>query len=157
APGLRAACSSSHLDLCLGSFPQAAWMSLRSLAALLLGLVCLGAVGCAHLPSLSDREKTKLPTPRLSPDSVVLEMTTLEAAWEEQSGPNSFWSEVDEQILSVDERRRLSAAGIRCGTVGQQLPSNLQHLLELAKNDANIVDPDGKSIDVTGPRHRRLQ
>jgi hypothetical protein len=132
-------------------------MSLRSLTASIMGLICLGVLGCAQLPSLLDREKSQLPTPRLSPDSVVLEMTTIEAPWEAQIGPDSFWREVDEQILSVDARRRLTAAGLRCGTVGQQLPSELQQLLESAKNDANIVDPDGKSIDITGPRHRRLQ
>ena len=84
-------------------------------------------------------------------------MTTLQAPWESQIGPDSFWSEVDEQILPVDARRRLTAAGIRCGTVGQQLPAELQQLLDRARSDANVVDPDGKTIDVTGPRHRRLQ
>lgn len=132
-------------------------MSLRLLFSAVLGLACLSVSGCAQLPSLLDLEKSQLPTPRLSPESVVLEMTTVQVPLEAQTGPQSFWQQVDEQVLTVDQRRQLSAAGIRCGVVGQDLPSELAELLEQAKNDANVVDPDGKTIDVTGPRHRRLQ
>jgi hypothetical protein len=132
-------------------------MSLRRLISSIVGLLGLSVLGCAHLPSILELENSQLPAPRLSPDSVVLEMTTLQASREAQAGPQSFWQEVDEQIFSVDQRRRLSAAGIRCGTVGQNLPRELALLLEQAKNDANVVDPEGKMIDVTGPRHRRLQ
>ncbi len=132
-------------------------MSLRTLLRFCFGLLSLFALGCAQLPTFTGRIDSQLPAPRLSPDSVVLEMTTITAPLEVQIGPQSFWTEVDEQILSVDERRRLSAAGIRCGVVGQDLPRGLATLLEQAKSDANVVDPDGKSIDVTGPRHRRLQ
>ena len=131
-------------------------MSLRLLFSAVLGLACLSVSGCAQLPSLLDLEKSQLPAPWLSPESVVLEMTTITCRSKRKSARNRSGSKSMNKC-SPSTSGDAFGRRIRCGVVGQDLPSGLADFLEQIKSDANVVDPDGKSIDVTGPRHRRLQ
>lgn len=114
-------------------------------------------LGCAQIQlQEGGSEKPALPAPQLAHNSIILEMTTVMVPEEDQMGASSFWAEVDEQVIPVERRRRLAAAGIRCGIVGNQLPGALAELL-VPDSQAQVVDEQGQPLDVAGPRQRRLQ
>ena len=129
-------------------------------AALLLawhvGLLGISLSGCASLTHVS-KESSILPAPKMSRDAVVVEMLTVEMPLNHPAEEEDMWKEVDELHLPVELRRRLTAAGIRCGIAGNELPLALQALIADVDDDAQVVDEGGKSLSVTRPSRRRLQ
>ena len=128
-------------------------MSLRRW--LLLSLVSTW-VGCAGFAPVAE-EGSILPTPQMSRDAIVIEMTTVELPLNHPAEEESLWREVDEQLLPVDVRSRLSAAGIRCGIVGNELPTSLQAQLANVDDMVNVSDEQGQPLSITRPSRRRLQ
>ena len=101
-------------------------------------------------------EPSSLPAARLSPDTVVLEIFTLDAP--PDFGPlcDDVWRQLDEQHIPAEVRMRLSANGVRCGRCGLQLPPAVFRLIEESMN----VPPDPNSPAGTTPSalvRRRLQ
>jgi hypothetical protein len=88
----------------------------------------------------------------MSPDSVVLELAFLDV-----SDQDELWDEVDEQILPVDVRRKLTQQGLRTGVTGTQLPGWIIDRLEQQKKTIEIDEQTGSAVvgDQDGPR--RLQ
>ena len=90
-------------------------------------------------------ESQVLPTPRLAPGGVVLEVEFVRIPPAQADAFIAMWSEVDEQQISLDARRRLDANGLRSGIVGLQLPIFLRNLLDSEKPayeqlaDGNLV------------------
>lgn len=113
------------------------------------------AVGCTAW-----REETPdpslLPPARMSPDAVVLDIFTVEAAGEFGPLCEEAWRQLDEQHLPPETRLRLSADGMRCGHCGVQLPRAvldlLEHSLETSRQ-ANSFTEGGPGVIV----RRRLQ
>ena len=68
-----------------------------------------------------------------------------------------MWREVDEQHLPVELRKRLTAAGLRCGIAGNELPLVLQGLMSEVDDDAQVLGEDGQKLSVMRPSRRRLQ
>lgn len=124
----------------------------------LLLLAVLGPVcsGCARFARMSE-QPSALPTPRMSPDAVVIEMLTVELPLTHPAEEESLWREVDEQQLPIELRRRLAAAGVRCGVAGNELPLPLQALISEVDDEAQVAGQDGRLISVTRPSQRRLQ
>src|SRR5687768_10564000 len=86
---------------------------------------CLAlAIGCSAWREEPASPST-LPAARMSPDTVVLEIFTLDAAGELGPLHEATWRQLDEQHLPAETRLRLSANGIRCGHCGLQLPMAL--------------------------------
>lgn len=111
---------------------------------------CLGLLtlllfcGCAQFP---EAHKAFLAQPSMSARSVALEIFTARypMADEELNGP--LWTEVDEQQIPIELRRRLQGNGLRIGLIGARLPPALEHLLNLPETQptgdqqAMVVDP----------------
>lgn len=129
-------------------------MSLRAL--LLLAVFGLASAGCAQIAPRVN-EKPVLPSPRMSRDSVIVEMTTVEISAENLKNDQQLWSKVDEQHLPVEVRRRLAAAGVRCGIAGTELPTAVQSALTAVRDEPQVASTDGQLLSVNGPRRRRLQ
>ena len=75
-------------------------------------------------------ELTKLPLPKLAPDSVVLEVTFIRIPEERVDFEARFWPEADEAALNAELRRRMAANGFRGGILGSPPPAALQELLD---------------------------
>ena len=91
----------------------------------------LSYTGCATWDAPGEAQV--LPVPRLAPDGVVLEVEFVRVPTARTDEFIGLWSEVDEQQIPLDVRRRLDANGIRSGVVGLQLPVFLRDLLDAEK------------------------
>ena len=131
---------------------------MRATLLLALRLSLLGPVlsGCAGLTHVSS-ETSELPTPRMSRDTIVVEMLTVEMPINHPAEEDAMWREVDEQHLPVEIRKRLTAAGLRCGIAGNELPLPLQALMADVDDEAQIIGEGGNLLSITRPSRRRLQ
>ncbi|MCL4201300.1 MAG: hypothetical protein KJ000_02315 [Pirellulaceae bacterium] len=118
-----------------------------------LAVALLLSAFCACSPwSVASIDQSLLKPPRMSPDSVVLELAFLDVSEQDE-----LWGEVDEQILPVDLRRKLTQQGLRTGVTGVQLPGWIIDRLEQQKKTIEIDEQTGSAVvgDQDGPR--RLQ
>ncbi len=86
--------------------------------------------GCAQWSPPPASELSRLPLPKLSPDSVVLEVTFIRIPEERVDFAARFWPEVDEAALDPGLRRRLDANGFRSGILESPPPAALQELID---------------------------
>ncbi len=126
----------------------------RQIALLALPLL----VGCATpLPE----GKSPLKPPRMSSDSIVLEMFFVRFPFGEPSANEDLWEEVDEQQFSSELRRDLSRNGFRAGLVEGKMPDELSKLLDLSDRPPPEKENGGAKIEdfESRPRvvRRRLQ
>ena len=117
----------------------------------------LALLGCSPWTQQTPSGVTLLKPPRMSPDSVVLEMALVDITTDAQLSVGELWRRADEQVLSLEARRALLQHGFRCGVLGTQLPQWLTHLLELQAERPKL-EPDGGTV-VVGEHlaQRRLQ
>lgn len=109
------------------------------LPALVLKLVAGAlAAGCAAAPHPA-RESLKLARPRLSSDSVVLEVGFFHVPAEDRDWLERFWQETDEQQIEAQTRRHLRDNGLRCGIVGVQLPDLLREAIDRSR-EGNLLE-----------------
>jgi hypothetical protein len=109
---------------------------------LVIVAISIGSVGCRSIvtPQWSlenEVTKTVLSAPQLARDAVILEIAFIRVAANTNRSDSTFWPDVDETHLSMDDRKRLSQNGIRCGLIAGSLPDSLN---ELINGDANTVD-----------------
>jgi hypothetical protein len=120
---------------------------------LIIGLFPL--VGCATWSAPED-EPLGLPGPRMTPDSVVLEMTFVQLPLEESTEAD-LWLQVDEQHLPLETSRRLHENGIRTGLVGSQFPEALHRLLDKPGPNEMIVAGMSPAETELFAQQKRLQ
>lgn len=101
----------------------------------LLAILAVGS-GCARWVTNLPEETSKLPPPRMSPDSVVLELAFVRIPVTDQATNDAVWAEADEQHFPPELRRQLSANGLRMGVLGQELPQKLREALDAASAQA---------------------
>jgi len=118
-PSMRKARFERHLGLPLDG----------SIAVYLL-VVC--AIGCTPLPKPSVRPLLR--QPRMSANSIVLDVFLLRAPFGDPEMNGPAWQEIDEQPFPADVRRLLLANGFRFGVLAGQLPAEWTKRLELADN-----------------------
>lgn len=86
--------------------------------------------GCSLFNGEAEIEKPtsgfKLPTPQLPADAVVIELQFLRMSDATIADVDSLWHITDEQVLSVQTRRRLSANGLRIGLIPGDMPPIVQ-------------------------------
>lgn len=108
-------------------------------------LLCL--TGCAQWEAAPrDKQAWKLPAPKMSPDSVVLEVVALRVTAAHEADATLAWTAADEQILESELRRRLLENGWRCGKVSVQLPMALQRLLDARPTQIDLSSPDAQQF-----------
>jgi len=131
-------------------------MRIRIYSVALSFLGTLLSLGCATWDAPS--ESSILPAPKLAPDGVVLEVEFVRVPAASTAKFAQLWSDVDEQQLPLEVRRRLDANGLRCGVVGFQLPVFVRDLLD-AEKPAHELLADGDLAEDTElfSNYQRLQ
>lgn len=130
--------------------------SVARLAVASLG--CASLVGCAPLKTPDDLPSQILPKPRLSPDSVILEIGYASLPLTEKAGYDEVWNLCDEQSLSLELRQELARNGLRCGILGKEVPERIRLLMD---NQQKGADKRSEDLDVgeveVDRQTRRLQ
>ena len=124
---------------------------LRSLLLCTLGLLC----GCAATTVTDRAAAFRLPAPKLSPDSVVLEVAQLSVPLHDPQWDHSIWHELDEQALPAELRRALAANGFRVGIAGNQLPGRVYECLDQASEDC--ASDSLEQLEEGREKYRRIQ
>jgi hypothetical protein len=124
--------------------------------SLLIGLTLALLVGCSNW-SGKPTQISLLRPPRMSPDSVVLEIATVELRGSDEEFVEQFWKEVDEQHFATELRRRLADQGLRCGIVGAQLPAWVARRLEEQRRHLELDEKDGAAVLSDVAAQRRYQ
>ncbi|MBI1903773.1 MAG: hypothetical protein HYS13_21935 [Planctomycetia bacterium] len=100
----------------------------RWIAALLLAL--LPSAGCFwNQPARA--KSSLLSAPTMSRDSVTLEIFFVRLPHEDLASYDAIWQEIDEQAARQATAECLAENGFRLGTIGGQLPTRVQQLLDL--------------------------
>ncbi len=116
-----------------------------------LAIAAVGS-GCAPLNSGS-RGSNSLPSGRLPPDAVVLDVAFLRLKAADVETYNLIWSAADEQRLDSEIRTALEKNGVRAGVLGQQLPAKLRELLDSPpKLLAELSQGQPDELDFNGSR-----
>jgi len=123
--------------------------------SLLAGAVWPLWLGCSAWPIPSPKQAF-LPTPRMSPDSVVLEVAVLDIP-ADGTADEQLWREVDEQQVPPPVRRQLARCGLRCGVSGTQLPDWVNRRLKAQQKDVDFDSSDGAAVLANVPTQQRLQ
>lgn len=127
------------------SLNQRSRIERRALLGLIGALLLVSLTACHGFPfpMLWDSTSTStpggespLPPIRMSSDSVVLDIYSVQLMPGDRATYNEAWDLVDEQQLSASTRRELRNQGFRAGVVGYQLPGNLARLMELENKPA---------------------
>lgn len=120
--------------------PVYAGAAVRTCAVLALLTACLTA-GCTVWRPVETPQQTRLPQPKLAPNSVVLETVLVTFPEERDEEIERIWEEVEEP-LPLEVRRKLEENGFWCGRCGMQLPAALRARLDEA--DSNLPDEEGQ-------------
>lgn len=126
----------------------------KLLAAILTCTMCAMA-GCALFVNEKTQSK-RLTLPGVSDESIGISIAFVDLPDDAAVG-EGIWNEVDEQLFSPDLRQRLRTNGFRAGVLENQLPLELQTLLEeqQAKDTEHIT---GEELDGdVSPQTRHLQ
>lgn len=118
---------------------------LRRSLALVVAMLAI-ATGCTKLP-----KNTSLMAATQAPDHVALDVFFVRVPLNDRAVIRDLWSEVDEQAIPLDVRRRLVANGFAVGQLGAQLPAALADLLKI-RDDAPTLNPaQPPAVDLTKP------
>jgi len=104
-----------------------------------------------------DQAKTlELPAPRMSADSVILEIAFVHVTPAANQVDAALWHDVNAVPLPWQTQKKLAVNGIRCGLIAGQLPASLQQLIQADKNTLDLQDLNGNlGHDLQG-RSQRL-
>lgn len=116
------------------------------------------ASGCAPiaLPKQTLAKKSNaLPTARLAPDAVVLDIGFASLGLSDAETYTAIWNVTDEQSIEPELRRSLEANGLRVGIFGQQLPAELRGLLDAKPNLLEAITAGGTGeLELDGGRQQ---
>jgi hypothetical protein len=128
----------------------------RQLLQFIACLPLAACTGCTHWNSTTP-DQSLLEPPRMSPDSVVLEMAILDLTPDQDQVAATLWQAVDEQQLAPELRRRLAAQGLRCGIIGAHLPDWIRTGLEEQNRCLQLHRSLGTAAPNQVTMQRRLQ
>ncbi len=133
--------------------------SRMSRAQLTLSLACwiVLTCGCAQWNSSSPVKKNWLAPPKMASDGALFEIAVVDVGDGAAGVEEELWREADEQFLPTEVRRRLAAAGIRCGSLGSQIPESIRKWLESQQTSVALDEKDGAAVLSDVPTQRRLQ
>lgn len=118
------------------------WRPYRVVTATCFGLLLAG--GCARWHRGG---KFELPALQASPGSVAIEIRFVEFPFGQADLNAPLWTEIDEQQMPPEVRKRLEANGFRAGVVGGQIPAALERKLA-AELAAQVQTADPNEVNV---------
>lgn len=127
------------------------WLLAAPLMVFLLSLLS----ACSAWKESFD-EPLKLPTQRLAPDSIGLEITFVRVPAGQTELNEHIWQQIDEQCLDAQSRTYLNRNGFRAGLVGTQLPDSLRQLLDEQRQTTGLDQLVSSQTDVLA-QNRQLQ
>lgn len=110
------------------------------------------AIAALVLPACADPHvvvKSPLRRPRMSPETTALDVFFVRVPYGDKEANETLWQELDEQVVSVETRRRLAENGLRVGVASGRLPVALERLLEIDDGSANVAADNGEVTDET--------
>ncbi len=120
----------------------------RNIAHKLALCTSIAVLGCS--PIRPEKDRSPLSAARMSPDSVTLDVFFVRCPFGDPVSNEELWLDVDEQQISIETRRRLTANGFRAGVISGQMPISLSQLLELKENAAPISGPQTTELAEIG-------
>ncbi len=103
---------------------------MRNAIACVVGFALFSG-GCAKWKPDSRKTRTlHIPSGRMSPDSVSLEVGVAQLSHAQKEDLELLWKQLDQQKSSLELRKRLDANGLRVAVVPSQIPPTLHELLK---------------------------
>lgn len=127
----------------------------RAVVAACCLLAAIG--GCVAWTSPFDAASSPLNLPRMSRDTVVLEVAMLNVPAGETWDRDKLWREADEQRLPAEKRLMLADRGLRAGVIGTQLPKWISEKLEEQQGVVEFENKDGAAVLSNVETQQRLQ
>jgi hypothetical protein len=125
-------------------------MARTSLAGYLA--IATAMIGCAPL-DVGKKAANALPSGRLPPDAVVLDLAFVRVRAADANGYDAIWAAADEQRLGAEARTALANNGLRVGVLGQQLPPRLRELIDATpKLLPQLSEGQPDELDLAGSR-----
>jgi len=133
---------------------------LQTSLILTLGAVVTSLGGCQIWPTpewtAEKAKKLELPAPRMSPDSVILEIAFVHVTPAANQADATLWHDINTVPLPWQTHKKLSLNGIRCGLIAGQLPDSLQQLIQADKNTLDLQDLNGNLEHDLQGRNQRI-
>lgn len=128
----------------------------KLLAALVLtpGLMLPVVSGCAQWNVDPDSSPKDLPRPRMSPDTVVLEVATIYIDPNLNQLDSDLWRDVSEVHLDASLKRQLWQNGFRVARIGQEIPPAIRKQVDQFRENSRLSQI-GKTGDGEVGHHRR--
>jgi len=130
-------------------------LSQTQLTPRLLFIVLVGTLGsaCAPLDTSATKRGNRLPSRRLPPDAVVLDVAFVRFPASDAAKYEAIWNAANEQGLDTELRRELATNGLRVGVFGQQVPTQLRELLDQPANLSQSMTQVGEGdLDLASSR-----
>lgn len=87
----------------------------------------------------------------------MFELAIFDLSHDQGSLERELWQVADEQFLPAETRMRLATVGIRCGSLGAQLPDAVSRCLEAQQSSVVLEEKDGAAVISDLPTQRRFQ
>lgn len=141
--------------LALGTFS----IRMRSFLFLLLGLT-LSASGCGQWRQIRAQNdetpaNSMLQAAQMSPDSVVVEISIIRLPVHQLDKFDQFWGSLDVTKVELEQRKNWDRNGLRIATAGNQLPIEIESLLEYEETDP-AADQSSSTDETKSASRRRL-
>lgn len=107
--------------------------------------------------AIQEEAESLLQRPKMSPDSVVLEVAIIDIPEGEVWDHEELWQEVDEQQTPAEKRQLLLANGFRCGLLGSRLPEALRTQIAEQQENIELESRDGAAVISNDANQHRLQ
>jgi hypothetical protein len=128
-----------------------------------MNLVAVGLVGCHawQLPtpdeSIAANRQNLLKPLDIAEDGFSLEIITVRFPLGDAELNQAAWSQIDEQMIPEDVRRRLADNGFRAGTIAGQLPAEVARILTAAEQPATITEAAANFAQAPVVSRQRMQ
>jgi hypothetical protein len=121
-------------------------MGHRPTALIVLAIAALVLPACAEPHVVA---KSPLRRPQMSPETTALDVFFARVPYADEEANLALWQELDEQVISVETRRRLAENGLRVGVASGRLPVALERMLEISDSSGAHVAADAANLDAT--------
>ena len=123
----------------------------------MFALLAMGLSGCAQWsPEPTVDVDGGLPTPKLSPDSVVVETVLVRFPEQASDEIQGLWDSVDESIFDIELRKKLDKNGLRAGLLIGEIPLPIRdRLYDPDKQEAaEVLESAGLAADIDSKMRR---
>jgi hypothetical protein len=122
---------------------------------LILLLACAACCGCASWQQTAAKGNSLLKPIDMAADSVALEIVSVRFPLGDETLNNTMWTEINEQQLPLETRRKFNESGLRVGIVGGQMPAKLGELITAAEQQPATLSEAAAKIGTPTPLTRQ--